>query len=139
MINDCVSVLQGGVLDLLLVLPDHGQELPVRVSRIDVFQRHLFFHDLGLLGASLFAILLQTFNFFHGVWSATPLKKNDLNYWIKERRVFLNNKSPPFIYSLKKTIRWNHSNDLQFFKYVTLAVWTIDKNISCYFPLSICI
>ena len=73
MIHDGVSVLQRVELDLILVLPDHGQKLPVGVPGVDVLQGHLLLHDLGLLGASLLSVPSKFLNLLQDVGSAASL------------------------------------------------------------------
>ena len=65
-----VVLCQRMVLDLLLVLPDHCQELPVGVTRVVAPLGVLELEGLRLFGAALLPVLLQTLNLLHDVRAA---------------------------------------------------------------------
>ena len=65
--GDGVTILQWLHFQLVLVVRDHGPELPVGVIGILVPQCLLFLQDLRLLGPSLLSVLLQLLHFFDNV------------------------------------------------------------------------
>ena len=74
MVIQVVAVLKRGELQLLLVVPDHGQEFPVRVARIYVFRGALLLKNLLLFGTTLFPIFLKPIDFFDNIRASSFYK-----------------------------------------------------------------
>ena len=57
MVRDNIVVCEWVVFELLLVLPDHAEEFPVGVARVDVLLDCLLLKNLSLLGTTLLTVL----------------------------------------------------------------------------------
>ena len=71
-VHEGVVLCQRIVLQLLLVLSDHGEELPVGIARVILALGILELEGLRLFGSPLLTVLLQALHFFDHV-GTTPI------------------------------------------------------------------